>query len=68
LETARQITGRNIAAAAGARRPGDPATLIADSTRIKQELGWAPEFGDLRLIIETAWNWHKNHPNGYASK
>ena len=47
---------------------GDPATLIADSTRIQKELGWQPEFGDLRQIIQTAWNWHQSHPHGYASK
>ncbi len=66
LQTARDITGHPIPAAVGARRPGDPATLIADSTRIMQELGWHPEFGSLRQIIETAWNWHKSHPKGYS--
>jgi UDP-glucose 4-epimerase len=68
LQTARDITGHPIPAAVGARRPGDPATLIADSTRIMQELGWHPEFGSLRQIIETAWNWHRSHPNGYTSQ
>jgi UDP-glucose 4-epimerase len=68
LQTARDITGHPIPAAAGARRPGDPAKLIADSTRIMKELGWQPEFGSLRQIIETAWHWHKSHPQGYASK
>jgi UDP-glucose 4-epimerase len=65
LQTARDITGHPIPAEVGARRPGDPATLIADSTRIMQELGWHPEFGSLHQIIETAWNWHKAHPTGY---
>jgi UDP-glucose 4-epimerase len=68
LQTARDITGHPIPAVAGPRRAGDPAKLIADSTRIMQELGWQPEFGNLRQIIETAWQWHKSHPNGYASK
>ncbi len=67
LQTARDITGHPIPAKVGARRPGDPATLIADSTRIMQELGWHPEFGSLHQIIETAWNWHRTHPNGYSS-
>jgi UDP-glucose 4-epimerase len=66
LQTARDITGHPIPAVVGARRPGDPATLIADSTRIMQELGWHPEFGSLRQIIETAWNWHRSHSKGYA--
>lgn len=68
LDMARKITGREINAVAGARRPGDPATLIADSTRIQEELGWAPEFNQLHQIIETAWHWHQTHPNGYANK
>jgi UDP-glucose 4-epimerase len=68
VDTARAVTGKDIAASVGPRRPGDPAKLIADSTRIQQELGWQPEFGNLQTIIETAWNWHKNHPHGYADK
>jgi UDP-glucose 4-epimerase len=67
LQTARDITGHPIPAVVGGRRPGDPATLIADSTRIMQELGWHPEFGSLHQIIETAWNWHKSHPKGYGA-
>lgn len=68
LDVARTITGRDIKAQVGPRRPGDPATLIADSTRIQSELGWHPEFNQLNQIIETAWNWHKNNPNGYAGR
>jgi UDP-glucose 4-epimerase len=68
LDTARAITGKDIPAVVGARRPGDPATLIADSTRIMKELGWQPEFGSLAQIIETAWHWHKSHPQGYATE
>ena len=68
LQAAREITGHAIPAATGTRRAGDPATLIADSTRIQKELGWQPEFGDLRQIIQTAWNWHQSHPKGYASQ
>jgi UDP-glucose 4-epimerase len=68
IQMARDITGHSIPATAGPRRAGDPATLIADSTRIQKELGWQPEFGDLHQIIQTAWNWHQSHPHGYASK
>jgi len=65
LETARAVTGENIAARVGPRRAGDPAVLIASSEKIKSELGWKPEFQDLRLIIESAWRWMQAHPNGY---
>lgn len=65
LEAARAVTGHAIPAEFGVRRAGDAPSLIADSTRIKSELGWQPAYNDLQRIIETAWNWHKNHPNGY---
>jgi UDP-glucose 4-epimerase len=65
LETAREVTGKSIPARVVARRAGDPAVLIASSEKIKRELGWKPEFQDLRLIIESAWRWILQHPNGY---
>jgi len=66
VETAREVTGKPIKAVVGPRRGGDPANLVADSTRIQAELGWKQNFGDLRQILETAWNWHLSHPNGYG--
>jgi len=65
IEVARQVTGRPIPVKIGARRPGDPAILVASSERIKRELGWTPRYPDLRSIIESAWNWHRRFPNGY---
>ncbi|HKO97998.1 MAG TPA: UDP-glucose 4-epimerase GalE [Pyrinomonadaceae bacterium] len=65
LETAREVTGKEIPAAIGPRRAGDPATLIATSDKIKRELGWEPKFQDLTVIIESAWRWMEKHPNGY---
>ena len=44
---------------------GDPSTLIASSEKAKETLGWKPKYDDLETIISTAWNWHKNHPDGY---
>jgi UDP-glucose 4-epimerase len=65
IETAREITGHPIPAEMGPRRPGDPATLIASSDKIRRELGWEPQYPNLRDIIESAWKWHQAHPNGY---
>ena len=62
----REITGHSIPAEITPRRPGDPATLIADSQKIREELGWNPKYPDLRSIVESAWNWHKAHPQGYS--
>jgi UDP-glucose 4-epimerase len=66
IETARQVTGKEIPVRMGPRRAGDPATLIASSDKIKRELGWQPQFQDLRVIIESAWLWMMAHPNGYS--
>jgi UDP-glucose 4-epimerase len=66
LETAREVTGKDIPALVGPRRAGDPAVLIASSEKIRRELGWKPEFQDLRLIIASAWRWMQSHPEGYS--
>jgi UDP-glucose 4-epimerase len=65
IETAREITGHPIPAEIGPRRPGDPATLIASSDRIRRELGWKPQYPEIRDIIGSAWKWHQAHPGGY---
>lgn len=65
VETAREVTGCPIPAMDTARRPGDPPTLVASSERLRQELGWYPRYPDLRDIVQSAWDWHKAHPNGY---
>jgi UDP-glucose 4-epimerase len=66
IETAREVTGRDVPVRVGARRPGDPAVLVASSEKIKRELGWTPTMQDLRVIIESAWSWMRAHPNGYV--
>lgn len=65
IETAREISGRDIQARIAPRRPGDPAVLIASSEKISRELDWSPKFQDLRLIIKSAWDWMRAHPEGY---
>lgn len=65
IETARKVTNHAINAEIAPRRPGDPAILIASSDKAKDILAWKPKYDSLETIIETAWNWHKNHPKGY---
>jgi len=50
-----------------ARRAGDPARLISDSTRAANVLGWKPQFPSIDTIVESAWTWKQDHPNGYSS-
>jgi UDP-glucose 4-epimerase len=66
IESARRVTGREIRVVEEARRPGDPATLVASNERAKAELGWRIEHAELDEIIESAWRWHQAHPDGYT--
>ncbi|KRM58051.1 UDP-glucose 4-epimerase GalE [Secundilactobacillus malefermentans] len=65
VEAAREVTGTEIPAEMAPRRPGDPSTLIAASEKARTELGWDPQFDDIKKTIETAWAWTQSHPNGY---
>ena len=65
VETARKVTGHPIPMNIEPRRTGDPAKLIASSQKAKKILGWSPQYQELETIISTAWEWHKNHPDGY---
>lgn len=65
IETARRVTGHPIPARVVARRPGDPAELVARAEKSRYVLGWRPERSDLETIICDAWNWMKAHPEGY---
>lgn len=66
IEAVREVTGKEVATSIGARRAGDPAVLIASSEKIKSELGWQPQYQDLKLIVESAWKWMQAHPDGYS--
>lgn len=68
LEAARKVTGKEIPAEKADRRPGDPDTLVADSTKAREVLGWAPKFDNIEKIIQTAWAWHSSHPKGYDDR
>ncbi|WP_224361633.1 UDP-glucose 4-epimerase GalE [Hyalangium versicolor] len=57
IDCARRVTGREIPVRLGARRPGDPAVLIASSARIMRELNWRPQQQKLEAIVESAWSW-----------
>ena len=65
INTVKKVSGKNFKIIEVPRRPGDPPLLVCDSTRAKNELGWQPKWTDLEKIVESAWKWHSNHPNGY---
>ncbi len=66
VETCRRVTGHPIPAVLAPPRAGDPPTLVADAGMARQALGWTPRYTSIEPIITTAWNWHKNHPDGYG--
>lgn len=65
IEAARRVTGEEIPVSEEPRREGDPAELVASQERARAELGWEPRYTELDAIIETAWRWHGQHPDGY---
>lgn len=68
VEAARKVTGHLIPLEIADRRPGDPDTLIASSEKVREVLGWQPKFDNIERIIETAWQWHSSHPNGFNDR
>lgn len=59
IDTARQVTGRNIPVVEAPRREGDPARLVADATMAQRHLGWQPQYTDLATLIQHAWRWEQ---------
>ena len=63
IETARKVTNKPINVIECERRAGDPAVLVADATKAKQELNWQPKFPDLETIVKHAWQWEQKQEN-----
>jgi UDP-glucose 4-epimerase len=63
IETAREVTGRDIIAIECDRRPGDPPSLVGSGEKAKKILGWNPQYPDIKDIISHAWQWHLKRHN-----
>lgn len=59
VETAKKVTGINFPVESAPRRPGDPAILVADSTKLQKALNWKPKYNNLATIIKHAWEFMK---------
>jgi len=68
VDSVERVTGRKLPDKTGPRRPGDPAVLFASSEKIRRELGWAPRYEAIDVIVETAWRWREKHPHGYEDR
>jgi len=65
IDTVKKVSGKDFKVVETGRRAGDAPVLTSDATKAQTELGWQTKFGRLEQIIETAWAWHNNHPDGY---
>jgi UDP-glucose 4-epimerase len=59
INAAKLITKKDFKVIHADKRIGDPATLVADSTLAKSDLGWTPKYADLKTILAHAWVWEK---------
>ncbi|MCI8274500.1 MAG: UDP-glucose 4-epimerase GalE [Lachnospiraceae bacterium] len=60
IRAAEEVTGRAIPSIMEERRAGDPPILVGDAKRAQNLLGWKPQYGDIRVILEHAWKWYCN--------
>lgn len=68
IDACREVTGAEIPEEIAPRREGDPPALVANATRAEEILGWKAQYTEIRQIVETAWRWHRAHPNGYRAE
>jgi UDP-glucose-4-epimerase GalE len=68
IDAVERVTGRSVPWTLAPRRPGDPAVLYAAPQKAHAELHWTPRYGELDVIVRTAWDWHRNHPDGYGDR
>ncbi|HEX2863504.1 MAG TPA: UDP-glucose 4-epimerase GalE [Deinococcales bacterium] len=68
LDAVETTSGQPLERRYAPRRHGDPAALVADPTRIQRDLGWQAQHTNLQEIVQTAWKWHEQHPNGYGDR
>jgi UDP-glucose 4-epimerase len=65
IDTVKKVSGKDFKVTETERRPGDPPVLTADATKARTQLGWKTDYPELERIVESAWKWHNENPNGY---
>jgi len=68
ISAVEKVTGREVPFAVAGHRAGDPPVLYADATRARCDLRWSPQYLDIEAIVDSAWRWHRMHPDGYSRR
>lgn len=62
-----RVSGRKVPYILGARRQGDPASLVASNQSAQKLLAWQPQMSDLDTLVCSAYKWRMAHPRGYLT-
>ncbi len=68
IKAVEKVTGKAVPYEFGSRRTGDPALLVAAAKKAERELGWRPKTTALVDIVESAWRWHRENPQGFGAE
>ncbi|MBM4355393.1 MAG: UDP-glucose 4-epimerase GalE [Deltaproteobacteria bacterium] len=66
VDAVRRVTGKEVPHRFAPRRPGDAPALVASNAHARKLLGWNPRFTTIESVVETAWKWRVEHPDGYG--
>jgi UDP-glucose 4-epimerase len=62
INSVERVTGLDVPFVFGERRAGDPASLVSDESKAREELGWRLRIAEIDEIVRTAWAWHQRAP------
>ena len=68
IEAVEKVSGKKVPTVVKERRAGDPPALYANASKAQKELAWEIKFPDILSIIETAWKWHSQNPEGFQDR
>jgi len=66
IRVVEEVTGQKVPYTIGARREGDPLSLVAAAGKLRSKLGWQPQYTELRTIVEHAWNFAQGRAGAVA--
>ena len=61
IDVVKKVSGRDFLVTQSGRRSGDPATLVADASHARKQLGWTPKYDNLQDVVSSAWHYSLAH-------